>query len=159
MFYGGIMKNKYLATLSALSLTVGLVSIPAGQAIATTPAFEIVVLQKSSSQIQFGICINLPQSTYSGKNLMAEYRLKEGARSFSGSEGPWSFTGEILNVSNPTYIPPVDAAVSTAGLVFRYSPPMNPAVTLLSATPCPYWAGITSVVANSGGGGGNGTFR
>ena len=153
------MKLKFSAALCAVLVTGGLVSITPTQAVASVPAFEIVVLQKSSSQIQFGICINLPQSTYSGKNLMAEYRLKEGARSFSGSEGPWSFNGEILNAYNETYIPPMDLAVSTTGLVFRYSPPMNPSVTLLSATPCPYWAGITSVVANSGGGGGNGTFR
>lgn len=153
------MKQKFSAMLCTLLISGGLVSITTNQAVATSPAFEIVVLQKSTSQIQFGICINLPQSTYSHKNLMAEYRLKEGARSYSGSEGPWSFSGETLNVSNTTYIPPMDLAVSTTGLVFRYSPPMNPIVFLLSATPCPYWAGITSVVANSGGGGGNGTFR
>jgi len=132
------------------SVTLALVGMLPKPASSSTPEFEIVILQKSSNQIQFAFCINLANAAYTGKSFQMEYRLYEGVKTQASGLAAWDFTGQNLKDSNPTYRPPRDQAVSTTGLVFRYRGNQNPEVKLISAPPCPYYVYLSTGVVNTG---------
>lgn len=148
----------WLTTVVALGLS-GIVAKPVQ---ASDEAFQIVILQKSSNQIQFDTCINLPQSTYSGNGFLFEYRVKKGAFDYAPDLAGWDLSSEDFSIPAPVggyvYRPPDDQAVSTQGLVFRYKPNQNPTSRLISTSSCPYYSFIT-IVINTAGGSENGEFK
>ena len=159
------IRSKRFISITTV-MTLGLLGFVAKPAQAADELFQIVVLQKSSGQIQFSICNNEPDKRIDGNGFFWEYRVKKGAYSYSGTEPEWDFTGQDLSGAGyaDTYVwrPIDDQGVSTEGLVFRYKPNQNPTPTsggyYETSHNCPFYTGMGGVTSTSGGSE-NGEFK
>lgn len=110
--------------------------------VAAGDAIEIVLRDKSESQVQFHICHNLPNPTSLNLGMQIEFRIRQGSSVVAPTNSSWlqSVSPNVAyqpgTTYNPTHVPPADFGVSSTDLVMRYRPNQNPNVTAISIPAC-----------------------
>lgn len=110
--------------------------------VAAGDPIEIVLRDKSETQVQFHICHNLPNPTSLNLGMQIEFRIRQGSSVIAPTNSSWlqsvspNLAYQPGTTYNETHVPPADLGVSSTDLVMRYRPNQNPNVTAISIPAC-----------------------